>query len=843
MSVPGKLLSGLFRSLKDKRGFSTASSSEQNFEQNFWEHTRLRNSTSYLGNIPCPSDESVTLRRTPLWIMGFNNLLSRSPLKEIVFAYHPEGYLSSLVYPRYAVSRQVYSHFKGKGHPHFIFFDRSIDASPRLGISKNLQDIEERAQVSRFIDTIDSLTPFTSADRALFDLMLNPTPENLHIINEMECDRKRDRPYFGSPNALAFGGAIQQYDHRYDYFIPDQIPEIHQAILNVDEERVRLFLEQVPSLANCKDPKGMAAHELASHLGLLSFVKLCYEARQREGIMTGKMDFNQQKKYKFVLEAAERDGILQLPWLEQVRQISYSMIICIPRKVLDDPMTHFQSLREKYLSDVEAALKTPRSLMHRACIEDNLALVQSELLKNPELLESKDPFGFSPILLAMANGHFSLMEYLLGQGASLSNYSFEYGRGSLYYRSSDHAKTPEIMETLLYRGVSLDEVNSRLADAVRMNDFAMVRIILFYLKTLPENKVGLTPFDLAVQGAKPDDLRILEFFLKYWTWHVPDGPYDKETFTEVPTDPVVTPEMEALFAAHNKRLDARTLRKRVGQTFIAQPTFLPDASCIENLITLEGQTYRSVIKPAHLLTHEELTELEKKPDIFKFLGGENARNQAGYFRTMLLPQPTDADRKFYIDIWKSEDNTITNFFAFDVERISHPKYGDLILFHGKLACNFSPIGIADLNFHRISLSLAECNPKAKVFVFFRAIPPGYGMSYVPSGVTYYPKNYLPEDLITAIFATKGIKIQKRVVGTDVNAKTVPPFFQLPQEYHRYLTEGASDKAVPVCYRLDSDNVPLVYTKLAHYAVNDLKEFNQCWQEFELRENRYYSSKL
>lgn len=838
MSVPGAFLSGLFRSLKDKSGFSMATA----IEKTNWEHTRLRNSTNYLSNIPCPSDEGVDLRRTPLWIMNFNNLLSRSPLKELVFAYHPEGYLSSLVYPRYAVSRTVYSHFKGKG-PHFIFFDRNFDASPRLGITKNLRDDEERAQAIRFIDTIDSLTPFSSDERALFDLMLNPSPENLQAISEIECDIKRDRPYFGSPNALAFGGAIQQYDDRYDRIVPNQIPEIHQAILDVDEDRVRLLLDQDPCLANCKDPRGMPAHELASHLGLLSFEKLCYEARLQEGVMTGIMDFNQQKKYKFVLDVAERDGILQLPWLEQVRRISYSMVICIPRKVLDDPMAHFQSLREKYLSEVATALKTPRSLMHQACIEGNFALVQSELIKCPELLESKDPFGFSPILLAMANGHFALMDYLLGQGASLSNYSFEHGTGSLYFRPSDNAKTPEIMETLLYRGVSLDEVNSRLADAVRMNDFPMVRIILFYLKTLPENKVGLTPFDLAVQSAKFGDLRILEFFLKYWTWHVPDGPYDKETFPEVPSDPVVTPEMEALFVVHNKRLDARALRKRVGQTLIAPPVFLPDASCIENLITLEGQTYRSVIKPAHLLTHEELTELEKKPDVFKFLGGEQARNQAGYFRTMLLPQPTDADRQFYIDIWKSEDNTITNFFAFDVERISHPKYGDLILFHGKLACNFSPIGIADLNFHRISLSLVECNPKAKVFVFFRAIPPGYGMSYVPPGIAYYPKNYLPEDLITAVFATKGIKIDHRVVGTDVNAKTVPPFFQLPQEYHRYLTGGASDKAVPVCYRINEDNAHMVNEKLASYGVADLKEFGHCWQEFELREHLHFKAKL
>lgn len=837
MSFPGYLLHRLIRPLKNEmRAFSTVSQ----IKPELWETIKLRNSTSYLQNIAPPNDSAVDLRKTPLWIISFRNLFFRAPLKEIVFAYHPEGYISSLVYPRYAVSRQVYSHFKGK-FPHYICFDRSIDANPRLAVTKNLQDTEQRAHIHSFIDIISRMTPFSTANRELFDLMLNPTANNLQKINEMPSDQ-RDRPYFGSPNALAFGGAIEQYDDRYDHIIPDQIPEIHQAILNVDEERVRLLLAQDPCLANYKDPKGMAAHKLAYYLGLLSILKLCFDARQQEGVMTGKLDFNQQKKYKFILEVAQKDGILQLPWLEQVRQISYSMVICFPRKTLNDPRGHFQSLCQQYQSEVAQALKSPRSLLHQGCIEGNLDLVQRELAHSPQLLESKDPFGFSPMLLAIANGHFALMEYLLAQGASLDNYSVEYGKGSLYFRPIDNAKTPEIMERLLYEGVSLEVVNSRLADAVRDNDFNMVRVILFYLKTLPENKVGITPFDLAVQGAKPGDLRILEFFLKYWTWHVPDGPYDKETLPQVPTDPVVTAEMEALFTAHNKRLDGRAQRKRVGQTYIAQPTYFPETSCIENRITLEGQTYQSVIKPAHLLTHDELAELEKKPDIFKFLG-ENARNQAGYFKTMLLPQPTDADRQFYIDIWKAKDNTITNFFAFDVERIRHPKYGDLILFHGKLACNFSPIGIADLNFHRVSLSLAQCNPKAKVFVFFRAIPPGYGMSYVPPGVAYYPKNYLPEDLITAIFATKGIKINQRVVGTDVNAKTVPPFFQLPQEYHRHLTGGACDKAVPVCYRLDSDNAHLVAAKLASYGQENLEKFGQCWEAFESREHQHCIAKL
>ncbi|KTD44494.1 ankyrin repeat domain-containing protein [Legionella quateirensis] len=827
MSVPGGLLRGIINSFKNARSLSTSSVSAGNI----WEYSRLRNSTNYLNNIALPNNKEVELTRTPTWIIRFNNLLFRSPLKELVFAYHPEGYLSSLVYPRPLVSRQVYSHFKGKG-PHFIFFDRSVDASPRLGVTKDLHHAEELAQARRFIETIDSLAPFSSAERSLFELMLHPTPENLQKINEIESDKAKDRPYFGSSNALAFGGAIQQYDERYDRIVPVDIPEIHRAILDVNEEEVRQLLEHDPHLANFKDPKGMAAHELAAHLGVLSIEKLCYEARQHEGVMTGKMDFNQQKKYEFILKVAERDGILQLPWIEQVRQISYSMIICIPRKVLVDPMAHYLALRVQYLTEVEHALKHPRSLIHQSCIDGNLFVVQSELQKNPELLERKDPFGFSPLLLAMANGHAAITEYLIGQGASLNNYSHDYGNGSLYFRPIDNAKTPEIMEMLLYRGVSLDEVNSRLADAVRMNDFAMVRIILFYLKTLPENKVGLTPFDLAVTWAKPNDLRILEFFLKYWTWHVPDGPYDKERFPEVPTDPVVTPEMEDLFAAHNKRLDARAQRKRVGQTVIAKPTFSFDNAVIETPIVLEGQKYRSIIKPAHLLTQDELAELINKPDIFKFLGGEKARNQADYFNAMLLPQQTDADRQFYVDIWKSEDNSITNFFAFDVERITHPKYGDLILFHGKLACNFSPIGIADLNFHRISLSLAENNPEAQVFVFFRAIPPGYGMSYVPPGMTFYPKNHLSEDLVTSIFATKGIKIQQRVVGTDVNAKTLPPFFQLPQEYHRYLTGGASDKAVPVCYRLGSDNVHLVYAKLASYGFSDNNHFAQCWDELE-----------
>jgi ankyrin repeat protein len=815
-----------------RRKYSAQVSSEKSTKSH-WRVNRLRNSTNYLENIIPPQDQTVDLSK-PKLILSFENQKYNSPIKEAVFAWHPEGYLSSLIYARMGVSQKLYSLFKQRT---FVFYDRR-DPHPRIGFTKNLNNLEEKAQAKSLIDSINSIAPFDEHDWSYIQDLLNE-PVTQSKAEQLVIDAKTDKPYFTSINSIPFGGNVEQYDDRYDRIIPTDIPAIHQAILAADAEVVEFMLQNNPCLANSKDPSGKTAHELAHSLGLLSILKSCFDARQVPGVMTGQSDFDQQKRYDVILKKAAHDGILDLPWLEQIREISYSMIICFPKKTVKDPIAYFAAQKDKYYERIESAKQNKRSALHQACIDGNLSEVKAILADRPDLLERTDILGFKPLLLAMANKHEALVDYLIKQNASLDSYDYN----NTSFRAIDNVTTPAMMELLLHHHeVSLSEFNSRLADAVRANDFDMVRIILFYLNKLPQNNVGQTPFDLAVKWADKNDLKILDFFLKYWTLHVPEGPYDTTPFKHVPEDPIITPEMEELFVAHNKRIDAREKRKKIGTTLIKPSQPLDGNRGIETLIYLDGRPYRSEIKPAHFLSEEEIKELESKPEIFKFLG-ENARTQPMYFRAMLLEQKTDADRQFYVDIWTDEQGSITNFFSFDVERMHHSQHGDLILFHGKLACNFAPIGLSDLNFQRISASLAKLNPKTPTYVFFRAIPPGYGMSYIPSGISYYPKTFIPEELVSSIFATKGIKIENRIVGTDVNARTTPPFFQLPQEYHRYMTKGQTDKAVPVCYHLREQDLPLVEAKLAAYGFTDMQSFTECWGEFEAQNYNTYRAKL
>jgi ankyrin repeat protein len=795
-----------------------------------WQMTELRKSSVYLDNTAPPSDKEFHLSKTPLYVLSVENQALRSPIKEFVLAYHPEGYLTSLIYPRLAVSWKLYSEFKGKGS-HFIFFDRTPDSNPRLGFTKNLRISSERDDAKRFIQVMDNITPFSSTHWSILTTLLDANPDQFQKPEGVELDRDKNKPFFLSNNAVPFNGARVQYDDRYDRIIPADIPPIHQAILQADEPTVRDLLSRDPRLANQKDPAGIPAHSLAIRLGLLSILKACFDAREQENVMTGSMDFDQQIRYKRIMEAAEKDNILALPWLEQVREISYSMLVCLPKKVLDDPLSHFNSKRNQYIVSVTEAMKNSRPSCHQACIEGSLQRVQEELQRDPSLRDKPDPFGFTPILLAMANGHKHVTQFLIEQGASLKNYTLELQGGSWYFRPIDNARTPGVMELLLHHGVTLEQANSRLADAVRQNDYDMVKILLFYLRKLPVDKVGLTPFELAMKYAITGNMDIIKFFLKYWNQYVPDGPYDKKTFPETPNDLMVSEELEQLLVAHNQRIEARVKRKKVGKTCLDSPTLLADAQGIQTAIVLDGQSYQSTIKPADKITSEEMRQLESKPDVFYFLGGVKSRNQAEYFKTMLLPQKTEANRRSYVDIWTDEEGNITNFFAFDVEQIQDPDHGHLILFHGKLACSFSNIGITDLNFHRISYSLMTCHPQTQVYVFFRAIPPGYGMSYIPQGMPYYPKYHFPEDLVTKIFATKGISIDQRMVGTDVNAKQALTFLQLSQEYHRHITKGAPDKAVPVCYKLDTDTAASVLSRLSGYGVPSIESFAACWQSF------------
>ncbi|MGQ3891306.1 ankyrin repeat domain-containing protein [Legionella sp. CNM-4043-24] len=774
-----------------------------------WQTSWLRKSSIYLENIIHPMDRKIRLHCTPACILGFENQDYRSPIQHFVIARHLEGqlscqgkkdYVSMLLYPRLLVSNKIREHFIDICHE--IYNRDGYDAMPRLAITKNMQNPSEKAELVAFIELIAKFTPFSPLDWTRLNRLMTATRDELNTMGGLKPDA-RTMPYFRSARDVPIGGGRQQYIDRHDRVIPTEKPLLHQAILNADEDEVKRLLEADPFLANSRDEHGMPAHRLAKKLKLPRILQALHQARQYPGVLESRLDRLNQDYYQRLFKE-ETDSL--------------------------PPDTIDQAEFEKYMTLVSEPGPRQRSPLHTACIEGNLPAVRELLQEAPDRLESRDPLGFTPLILAAANHHSDLVNHLIERGASLNGYSHRHLDEYLYYHLIDNIKTPEAMEKFLYHGISVEEATRRLADAVRDNDFAMVETLLFYIRSLPVDQAGISPLEIAVRNLKPGQTDILDCLLTFWPHYVPDGPYDEKNLPETPNDLVITPDIAEVFKRHNERLDKRASRKHRENLFIENSTVCEQG--IETRLSLDGVTYRSLIKSASELTDEERQQLLTKPEQFRFLGGENARSQVDYFNAMLLPQPTDANRQSYVDVWQTLDGNITNFFAFDIERVEDPESGHMIFFHAKLACSFAPVGVAELNCHRVSLSLMKRNPDARVFVFFRAIPPGFGMSFLPDGIPYYPKHHIPES--ARVFASKGMPVdyENKVVATDVNALRPLTFFQMSQRYHRHITQGAEDKALPVCYCIDETSAHWVYAKLATYDVSDIQAFASVWQNYE-----------
>ena len=94
--------------------------------------------------------------------------------------------------------------------------------------------------------------------------------------------------------------------------------------------------------------------------------------------------------------------------------------------------------------------------IHYAATRGDLADIEAMLDKNPELINKKNKFGYTPLHCAAREGHKEVVEFLCACGADVNTRN-KFGKTPLYYATeNDHKEVMDFLQK--FDGVKNEEV-------------------------------------------------------------------------------------------------------------------------------------------------------------------------------------------------------------------------------------------------------------------------------------------------------------------------------------------------------------------------------------------------
>ena len=370
-----------------------------------WKVQHLRNSLVYTRNIAQFYGETINFHAHQPWVIFlFTCTDLKSPVHDVIIARHgntsgdptKEGIISIIISARAGVQQRFMQLFwQAEIGTRLLtnFYD-----NPRLcyGLTTTCFPPEEQERIRKVLNVIDSLSQVSPAMRAIMEDMLQPQiKEKTNRMLAYPSLTQLDPPYFyHSENNISIGDDYYATFKEDDAVIATEIPKIHQAIFNDDIATVVQCLKEDPKQANSKDPWGIMAYELALNL-TASFEML-------DCLLAARAKYPPKS-------LGDQDSLHRWPMV-----VNGSCII-------NCDMTEEQKIEEsnRYTQAHKAYAKLittsipRRTALHEACIAGDVAKVQTILDEQPKRLDEQDPRGYTPLLLAAANGHAGLVRMLL----------------------------------------------------------------------------------------------------------------------------------------------------------------------------------------------------------------------------------------------------------------------------------------------------------------------------------------------------------------------------------------------------------------------------------------------
>lgn len=759
-----------------------------------WEIKHLINNNAFAHNITEP-DADLNIDKTVFKMRSLHiaSLILPNdftkPVEELVIARYPNGIITALIIARTGVSEQIHEAVRKKNIGAIWLTDFTHDQRKRIGLTTTCEVEHEMRRMFKFIEVVDDLATLSPMVRDYIAQVFDPSNHEVKVNPALPYFYEKFPPYFECSLGVGAwmgykGGDCSRYNPYSDAIIPDTTPELHLAILNNDFLKVEHIVTNNPYSILERDEKGFTAYYLVAHWGSL-------------------------KTFGLILDAMAKvfpsgNAILE----------NYAYILAHPEM-------YWQQLKDKKL--YYSYPKQKRDFLHQACISGNSSYVKEVLTKDRTRIDECDFLGFTPLLLAAANGHAELVKWLIESGASINNVMFTNEREDVIenYSLIDNAANAAVMEKILHYYVDPNETNNRLAEAIKQNDYAMAKVLIFYISRLPTDRVGLTPLDIAIKYTTPDNKEILKLLLANWENYVPYGPYDQDI-----------PEIvQNILYKHNKKMHKK-FEARKKRPVIKQPmTLTSNGPILETTLELTSDIHIiSTIKPKSALS---ISEYEQCEALFNtcFVMRENhsPAKQKEYLYKLLHK---NAHNKSYIDLCKV-NGKIISFLAFEIIESEHPSIGKFLLFHGQLGATshvYREMNLANLAF-RVPIVLPQDIP---VIVFVKAIQPGFGACLLPRPIKFFPKFNYSQSLMEHIVALTGEKLENNIIKAKLKVIGRPEIhFNLQLKEYQHLIGQDDENAMAIAFKVNPHVIKAYLEQLKFHGVTEknLMEFKELWKDF------------
>ncbi len=798
-----------------------------------WNILRVRNSLSYCHNISSYRQTFIDGRFIePRSVFYAKCLDRRLPFDDLIIARHKnrakehdgKEFISMMASARLGVAQQFLQLLWKKGSKALLQMHFEDDSRARIGITTSCGDAEYVQSLERIIQDINQVAPLPPQFMSVVASMLKEDFDPDSVENVFPYDADIKPIYFVHQATTAyFSPNYETYAQHVD--IPQVLPAIHQAILDANVEAVQQMLLQNPALANTRDPWGIPSHDLARRIGPLAIFELMVEARKKlTPVSPG--DRVMERNSQFILRN----------W----RESGYSAIISIGMK--ERPQAIFQKHREDYL----ALTRTPmhkRNELHLAVIAGEKEKVMAILTAQPERIEEQDPRGFTPLLLAAANGHADMVRWLIARGASHDNVKYTLpGYGEMILRLVDNASTPEVMQTVLRLKSNPHEINPRLLQAVRENDVRMARYLSYYLQQWPlEN--GLTAIELAMTLSDKYGPEMTRNLLLCHDEYFPAAPYDDELGAflrkSIPDKTLwdaklfnqrIHPAVYQCMAQHNARLADKEQRRE------NKVKLMFDVLTAEGLVSefsMPGLPIKSIVSRCSSkdINISEIYELYYQT--FSLIANDTPENRLANIKYELADSEAC---KTYINRFY-HGNKLIAFMTFEIFEVDNK-----LIFHANIGTNraekaYTSQGLMLLALRAMIAMKATSNGK-KCYVYINGLCPGLGVSSILfDNHAYYPK-HITEDL-TPAFVEKIVKKagEKWVDGKieefiKLNSVREPALNRITSFFRD--TQGDDIRfGMPVCYEMTDALVQSYIDKAAAHNIDakSLANFAIIWNEF------------
>ena len=431
------------------------------------------------------------------------------------------------------------------------------------------------------------------------------------------------------------------------------------------------------------------------------------------------------------------------------------------------------------------------------------SVIQSSLLS----YEYQDPWGYTPLLLAVLNNHIDIVRMFFEKGLVSSWIMPLASDNFLYYTLLSHSHSRAMTDLLLHYFTDPDTTFS----CQEGLENSLPVLLMFHhdqQQCLDTHNQSLLDY---IASGQPWDHSYLDTLLLHRDVHVQAGPYD-ETMPEA---------VQTAFKKHNTRISRRIAANELKPKIVTAYGLFQDAGIRSCFKMANQEAYYSVLKKAEHLTLKEKDNLAllfattfKHPD-----DAEAYERSIEFFNSKVLTNKEYIFELFY----QHKGGASIGFFCFQVKLATHPDFGQSLLVHLSLAgcdTDFADKGLLGTSF-RAMLALKKCSEDAGIplVCYGRFGRPGIAYTMIPAEAVSSPKYHFSTEYIQFVAGAFGNAI-------EADGSSIPPVYSRAKlnnmrhgqldEYNYLLDERihAKDTAsLPVIFEVDDKLAKIWHKKL------------------------------